>query len=54
MFLIFYELITIPIQISFSFTISDTFGHIIDSIFLFDIVVSFNTAIYIKGIPVDV
>lgn len=34
-------------------TISDTFGHIVDSVFLFDILVTFNTAIYIKGVAVQ-
>jgi len=52
MLLIFYEIITIPFKISFDLDIYDVWDHIVDSIFLFDIIISFNTAYYHKGYPV--
>lgn len=52
MFLIFYEIVTIPFKISFDIEINDIWDHFVDAIFLFDILISFNTAYYHKGFPV--
>lgn len=49
---IFYELILIPFELSFDFvlpTAMSTISYIIDSYFLIDILVSFNTEYYYKG-----
>lgn len=49
MFLIFYEILSIPFRISFEFEISEEFSTFITTIFLIDILVTFNTAVWIKG-----
>lgn len=49
MFLIFYEILSIPFRISFELEISQEFGNFITAIFLIDIAVTFNTAVWIKG-----
>lgn len=49
MFLIFYEILSIPFRISFDLEISAEFGNFITAIFLIDIAVTFNTAVWIKG-----
>lgn len=49
MFLIFYEILSIPFRISFDFEISNELSIFITVIFLMDILVTFNTAVWIKG-----
>ncbi|CAD8168918.1 unnamed protein product [Paramecium pentaurelia] len=49
MILILYEIITIPIRISFDIEVSSKFGYVITAAFLFDIILTFNTAIYKNG-----
>ncbi len=53
MILIFYEIITIPFKISFDIDTDDNWDHLVDALFLTDILISFNTAFYLKGIPVN-
>lgn len=52
MFLIFYEIISIPFKLSFDVEINATLDTIIDYIFMSDILITFNTSIYKKGIPI--
>jgi hyperpolarization activated cyclic nucleotide-gated potassium channel 2 len=52
MILIFYEIITIPYKISFDIDTDDSWDHFVDAVFLTDILISFNTAFYQKGIAV--
>lgn len=49
MILIFYEIMTIPFRITFELEFSDFLDNFINGIFCFDILINFNTAIYIKG-----
>ena len=49
MILIFYEILSIPFRISFEFEISEELSTAITIIFLLDIAVTFNTAVWIKG-----
>lgn len=49
MILILYEIITIPIRISFDIEVSIEFGYVITAAFIFDILLTFNTAIYKNG-----
>ncbi|CAD8152036.1 unnamed protein product [Paramecium octaurelia] len=49
MILILYEIITIPIRISFDIEVSAEFGYVITAAFLFDIILTFNTAVYLNG-----
>ncbi|CAD8183738.1 unnamed protein product [Paramecium octaurelia] len=49
MILILYEIITIPIRISFDIEVSSEFGYVITAAFLLDILLTFNTAIYKNG-----
>lgn len=51
MMLIFYEIVTIPLKISFNLEISSTWDWTVDAIFFLDIFFSFNTAYYKNGIP---
>lgn len=49
MSLILYEIITIPMRISFDIEVSVEFGYFVTSVFLFDILITFNTAVYYHG-----
>jgi hyperpolarization activated cyclic nucleotide-gated potassium channel 2 len=49
MVLIFYEILTIPLKISFDLDIPDALERFVDSCFYADILLNFNTAIYFKG-----
>ncbi|CAD8189124.1 unnamed protein product [Paramecium pentaurelia] len=49
MLLIFYEILSIPFRISFDFEISNDLSTFITTIFLIDIAITFNTAVWIKG-----
>jgi hyperpolarization activated cyclic nucleotide-gated potassium channel 2 len=49
MFLIFYEILSIPFVISFDIEISSELSMAITILFLIDIAVTFNTAVWIKG-----
>jgi hypothetical protein len=56
MFIILYEMIMIPFRISFAdesdeFNFLEQIDPIFDFIFLFDIVLNFNTGVYVKGMP---
>jgi len=53
MILIFYEIMSIPFKISFDVEIESNWDHFIDAIFLLDILLSFNTAYYHKGLQVN-
>lgn len=53
MVFIFYEIISIPFKISFDIDTNDVWDHLVDALFLSDIVIAFNTAYYHKGIPVS-
>lgn len=50
MLLIFYEILAIPLEISFSITISDTWEVFVDVAFFIDIFFNFNTGYYEQGI----
>ena len=50
MLLIFYEIIAIPLEISFSLTISESWEILVDTCFFFDIILNFNTGFYYNGI----
>lgn len=52
MFLIFYEILSIPFKLSFDVEVSPTFDTIIDAVFISDIVISFNTSFYKRGVAV--
>jgi hyperpolarization activated cyclic nucleotide-gated potassium channel 2 len=52
MFLIFYEILIIPFQISFDVTLSAEFELFGDLVFLADILLNFNTGFYKNGILV--
>lgn len=52
MILIFYEIIAIPMDLSFNVTLGNTFELIVDSMFMLDIIISFNTTFYDKGVVV--
>lgn len=47
--IVVYEMITIPLQISYEVDISETFSRVITGIFGFDILLNFNTGIYVDG-----
>ncbi|KAM3136932.1 hypothetical protein pb186bvf_011017 [Paramecium bursaria] len=49
MLLIFYEIIAIPFKISFNMDINQSFEYVVDAIFMFDILISFNTGVYVNG-----
>ena len=49
MLLIFYEIIAIPFKISFNMNINESFEYCVDAIFMFDILISFNTGVYVNG-----
>lgn len=52
MFLILYEMIMIPFRIAFSeedFPVFESIDLVFDFIFMFDILLTFNTAIFKKG-----
>lgn len=49
MILIFYEIISIPFKLSFEVDLSPSWDILVNAIFLSDILVTFNTAIYLKG-----
>lgn len=49
MLLIFYEIIAIPFKISFNMEINQSFEYVVDAIFMFDIIISFNTGVYVNG-----
>lgn len=49
MVLIFYEILTIPLKISFEIEINETWDTIVDLIFITDIILTFNTAFYKNG-----
>lgn len=48
--MIFYELIALPFEISFKVNISPELAILIDTSFLFDIVLNLNTGFYKNGI----
>lgn len=50
MVLIFYEILSIPFKISFDIEIYEGWDRFVDAVFLFDILVSFNTAYYYNGV----
>lgn len=52
MLLIFYEILSIPFKLSFDVEINSTLDQIIDILFMSDIIITFNTSIYRKGIPI--
>jgi hyperpolarization activated cyclic nucleotide-gated potassium channel 2 len=52
MFLIFYEILIIPFQISFDVTLSVEFELFGDLVFIADILLNFNTGFYKNGILV--
>ncbi|CAD8075287.1 unnamed protein product [Paramecium primaurelia] len=47
--LVIYEMIAIPLMISFEIEISKSFSSISATIFIFDIVLNFNTGVYLEG-----
>jgi hyperpolarization activated cyclic nucleotide-gated potassium channel 2 len=49
MFLIFYEIIVIPFKLSFEVDMPELWYISVNTIFLMDILITFNTAIYKKG-----
>jgi hyperpolarization activated cyclic nucleotide-gated potassium channel 2 len=49
MLLILYEIISIPMIISFTIDISPEFEYVVTFSFILDILVTFNTAVYING-----
>ena len=49
MLLIFYEIIMIPFELSFSVTVSDIWDAVINYMFITDILITFNTGYYEKG-----
>ena len=49
MALIFYEILTIPLKISFEIEINETWDRTVDIIFITDIILTFNTAYYKNG-----
>lgn len=52
MILIFYEIIAIPMDLSFNVTLGNTFELVVDSLFMLDMIISFNTTFYDKGVVV--
>ena len=52
MILIFYEIIAIPMDLSFNVTLGNNFELVVDSLFMLDILISFNTTFYDKGVVV--
>jgi hyperpolarization activated cyclic nucleotide-gated potassium channel 2 len=52
MVMIFYEILSIPLKISFDLEISPEWDRVVDSVFYADILISFNTAYYNNGILV--
>jgi hyperpolarization activated cyclic nucleotide-gated potassium channel 2 len=53
MLLIFYEIIMIPFELSFGVSTHEVWDIMINVIFLSDILVTFNTAYYSKGVLVQ-
>lgn len=49
LFLVIYEMITIPLLISFEFEVSSTFSIISTTLFSIDILLNFNTGVYLEG-----
>lgn len=47
--LVVYEMITIPLLISFEYEVSSVFSLISTCMFIFDIIVNFNTGVYVEG-----
>ncbi|CAD8080266.1 unnamed protein product [Paramecium sonneborni] len=47
--LVIYEMITIPFLISFEIEISQIFSRVSTAIFVFDILLNFNTGVYLEG-----
>ncbi|KAM3133635.1 hypothetical protein pb186bvf_014322 [Paramecium bursaria] len=52
MILIFYEIIAIPMDLSFNVTLGNNFELVVDSLFMLDILISFNTTFYDKGVVI--
>jgi hyperpolarization activated cyclic nucleotide-gated potassium channel 2 len=52
MIIILYEIIAIPFSISFDVIISSELDLLVDVVFIFDIVLNFNTSFYQKGVPI--
>ena len=52
MILIFYEIIAIPMDLSFNVTLGNNFELVVDCLFMVDILISFNTTFYDKGVVV--
>lgn len=49
MLLILYEIISIPMIISFSIDVNAEFEYIVTFSFILDMFITFNTAVYING-----
>lgn len=49
LFLVIYEMITIPLLISFEYEVSSTFSIISTTLFSIDILLNFNTGVYLEG-----
>lgn len=47
--LVIYEMITIPLLISFEYTVSSSFSLFSTCMFVFDIMLNFNTGVYLEG-----
>ncbi|CAD8150179.1 unnamed protein product [Paramecium octaurelia] len=47
--LVIYEMITIPLLISFEIEISQAFSRVSTAMFVFDILLNFNTGVYLEG-----
>ncbi|CAK80377.1 unnamed protein product (macronuclear) [Paramecium tetraurelia] len=47
--LVIYEMITVPLIIGFEIEISQLFSRISSTIFMFDILVNFNTGVFLEG-----
>lgn len=50
MVLILYEIISIPLKLSFELMMNPSWETFVESFFITDIFLSFNTAIYEQGI----
>ncbi|CAK69994.1 unnamed protein product (macronuclear) [Paramecium tetraurelia] len=47
--LVIYEMITIPLLISFEIELSQAFSRVSTAMFVFDILLNFNTGVYLEG-----